>query len=420
MSVSAKDLERELGLGGNPSEADNPYEELLQRRLSERAAAPRRMSAVEVPKDELRLSTGVPGLDLCLSEHDDVQGGPPLGISYLLAGQPGGGKSTITAVMADAAGSTTVLEDGFSAPLIIAGEERESRVRQRWDRLGLGKKGADPLIVRRFDGEEIAALIMQLQPRLTIVDSIQALSFNGSSKYDAQYEAVRLLEMITVGLGASIVFVSHVDKKGTAHAGAQGLPHLVDIHVHVAHNAKKSERALEVRKNRVGRAGFQVPLYLGPTSVSVGTPAPITGNGSMEGARTKLEMARDKAYELLMKGRAINGYDFDEVPGISGGMWRAGMSMAVKAAQRDGFEVEEFKVNNRTHYRCTNPPPDPEAPLLVGEQNPYGKTGTLVQKATEIDVAADLGLKETPEPAKEEAPKVSDYADHQVPELELD
>lgn len=401
--MSDEELDRLLGSDPSSS-ASAQYEELLQKRLAEsKASVPRRISDIVVPKDELRLPTGVPGLDKCLSEDDDQEGGPPLGISYLLVGQPGGGKSTIASVMTDAAAKVTV-DDGLTDPLYVSGEEREYRVTKRWDRLKLD--GSKSLIVRRFDAEEIASIIMQLQPRLTVIDSIQALSFQGSSKYDAQYEGVKLLEMIAVGLGGSIVFISHVDKKGTAHAGSQGLPHLVDIHVHVAHNAKKSERALEVRKNRVGRAGFQVPLYLGPSSVSVGTPAPITGNGSMEGARTKLEMARDKAYEMLMQGKAINAYDFDEVPGISGGLWRAGVNMAVKQLMRDGFEVEAYKVGNRTHHRLTNPPTDPDAPIPVN-----GSAGVLKQAAeVEIDVEADLGLK----------PKVVVPDEHQVPEIELD
>lgn len=319
-----------------------------------------RLSEVIIPPAPEYLSTGVSGLDACLAADENSPQGLPLGCSVLLVGQPGGGKSTLCTVMSDAAKSC----------LYIAGEERAARVKARWNRLGLGKNGADPWITRLSDGLEIADKILELQPKLTVIDSAQTLSWNGSIKYDAQAEAVKFIEGIVVGMGNTVVFVSHVSKTGRDHAGSQSLSHLVDVHLHMAVNAKKSERVLEVRKNRHGRAGFQVPIFMGPTSITIGTPAPITGDGSMMGARSALERAAETAYDLLSKGESLNAYDFDKPsPPVSGGLWRAALELATKRMARDGFKIIEYKEKGRKTYKADAPDPAPE-PIVVKAEEP--------------------------------------------------
>lgn len=312
-----------------------------------------RLSDVEMPEEEEYLSTGIPGLDACLAESEEAVPGIPLGSSILLSGSPGGGKSSLSLFFADAGKDS----------LILSGEEKPKRTKKRWARLGLGKTGADPFIDVLSDAEEALTLVRDIKPRMTVVDSVQTISLNGSRKYDAQSEAVEMLIGQTGGSGGSVVFVCHVSKNGKDHAGAMALAHLVDVHLHVSVNAKKMERALEVRKNRHGRAGFQVPMYIGQSSLTIGTPAPITGDGSMAGARSALERATEKAYELLMNAESLNAYDFDRA-GVSGGIWRAGLELACKRLSRDGFEVIEEKVKGRKTVRLVNPPPKSEPDVV--------------------------------------------------------
>lgn len=315
-----------------------------------------------MPPDGERLLTGIAGLDVCLSESDDSPPGLPIGSSILLSGSPGGGKSTIATYMADAAGEC----------LILYGDEKERSIRKRWDRLGLGKSGCDPHLARITSSEEAVDLIRRLSPRLTVVDSVQMLSHNGSRKYDAQAEGVEQIVATCEGASASSLFVCHVDKSGARHAGAQALAHVVDVHLHVSANAKKAERALEVRKNRLGRAGFQVAMNVMGVSLSVGTPAPITGDGSLVAARGALERCKETALSLLMAGEKLNGYDFDRVPGnVSGGMWRAGLEMACRHLIREGVQVVEEKIAARRTFSVHEdhlPKPQPSAAQETGQR----------------------------------------------------
>ena len=307
----------------------------------------KRLSEVEVPAEPDRIQTGIAGLDACLAESEESAQGIPMGTSILLSGMPGGGKSTIaTYISAAATGKES---------LILHGEERADRVRRRFDRLKIDLAKVDPFLHPLKAGEEALEVIRDVSAGkglgIGVVDSIQTLSWGGKMKYDSQYEATEaIVGQITSGGGIALL-VSHVSKNGNDHAGAAGLAHLVDIHIHVTTNAKKSTRVLEVRKNRMGRAGFQVPLNITATGLSVGVPAPLNMDGGSM-ARTGLEKATECAYELLLKGERLDGYDFDKPsPPVSGGLWRAGLEMAAKRLTRDGFTVLEEKIKGRKGYQ---------------------------------------------------------------------
>jgi hypothetical protein len=321
----------------------------------------KRLSTIEVPAEPERISTGIAGLDACLSESEDTLQGLPLGTSILLSGMPGGGKSTIATYMAAA-------QTGRES-LIFHGEERAERVKSRWNRLGM--KDADPYLSALKAGEDALDVIRDIANTdrglgMTVIDSIQTVTWDGKRKYDAQYEAAEAIAGMVCSSGGVAVFVSHVSKTGKDHAGAAALAHLVDIHIHVTTNAKKAERILEIRKNRMGRAGFQVPLNITPSGLSVGVPAPLNPASGLSTARTQLEKATEKAYELLLEGKRLTGYDFD-LANVSGGMWRAGLEMAAKRMVRDGFQVVEDKVKGRRGWQMIKDDKTGEPVMTDGE-----------------------------------------------------
>lgn len=309
----------------------------------------KRLSEIEVSQEPNRIATGIAGLDACLSESEESPQGIPEGTSVLLSGMPGGGKSTIaTFISAAVTGKES---------LILHGEERADRVRRRFDRLKIDLAKVDPFLHPLKAGEEALEVIRDVSAGkgigVGVVDSIQTLSWGGSMKYDRQYEATEAIVGQICSGGGIALLVSHVSKNGNDHAGAAALAHLVDIHIHVTSNAKKSMRVLEVRKNRMGRAGFQVPLNITATGMSVGVPAPLNlGHDGMGAARTGLEKAAEFAYQHMLEGNRLDGYDFDKPsPPISGGLWRAGLEMAAKRLARDGFTVLEEKVKGRKGYQ---------------------------------------------------------------------
>ncbi len=270
---------------------------------------------------------------------------------------PGGGKSTVTTHMLAAQHGR---ESAF-----FHGEERAERVKARWHRLDM--KGADPYIIPLKHGEHVLEAITDINARqsgggigLAVIDSISSLHWGGSRKYDQQFEACEAIEGMIKATGGCVVFIAHVDKTGKNAKGSADLAHLVDVHLHLTSNTKKNERMLEVRKNRVGRAGFQVPVNMLQKGISVGVPAPLSAGAGLGQARTALERARDAAYNLLLEGKHVNGYTVFTLPPelvTNGNMWRAGLEMAVQSLIRDGLSVVEEKVAGRKGWRVENPPP---------------------------------------------------------------
>jgi hypothetical protein len=308
----------------------------------------KRLSTVIVPPDAPRISTGLPSLDTCLAGSDEEPAGLPEGASVLISGAPGGGKSTLAALMANAS----------ALSLILHGEEPERNVKKRWERLKLTQ---DPYLASLRDVEVALDNVRDAQANLVVVDSVQTLVREGKRRHDYQAMAAEELVGTICGSGGVAVLVCHVSKDGTAHAGDQSLAHLVDVHLHVTTNAKKGERKLEIRKNRHGRAGFEVPLTITQFGVDVGTPSAM---GSLASARSGLEKAAEKAIELLLIGKTLTGYDFD-LAGVSGGIWRAGLEMGAKRLQRDGKEIECIKVQGRRGFRIKVEGPLPEGAIVI-------------------------------------------------------
>lgn len=380
-----------------------------------------RLSDVETPPEPERFSTCIGGLDACLAEHEDGPQGLPPGTSILLSGMPGGGKSTIATYMSAA-------QTGRES-LIGAGEERVTRVKERWNRLGL--KDADPYVTPLKAGEEFLETIRDINALpdgkglgMVVVDSVQTLTWGGKRKYDAQLEACEMIAGQVTAAGGCVVFVSHVDKSGANHQGAAALAHLVDIHIHLDTNAKKSERNLEVRKNRVGRAGFRVPLNILQNGLSVGVPAPLSMGSGLGQARTALERARDIAYVMLLEGKHVDGYAVFDLPPDSGvtngGMWRAGLEMAAKALVRDGFSVIQEKVNGRKGYRVENPPPkEADGALVVVTKKVTVDDGNNIVTAAPI-LPPPSGTQVIPNGDQPEKAKFSDVITPGTLPIELD
>ena len=131
-----------------------------------RSAAPRRRApATVVPLAEVgleqagRIATGIPELDRVLG------GGLVPGSLVLLGGEPGVGKSSLTAaVLARLGGSRRVL--------LVSGEESPAQVRLRAERLGAAE-GVRVLAETELD--VVCATIEHEAPDVCVVDSVQTL-----------------------------------------------------------------------------------------------------------------------------------------------------------------------------------------------------------------------------------------------------
>lgn len=248
-------------------------------------------AARDVPADShTRVTCG-------LSEVDRVLGGGFVpGEILLLAGEPGGGKSTLTLAIANAMASS-----GRTA-LIVSGEESVAQIAARARRIGAD---ADTLLLAdETDLTAVLAQVHEAQPDFLVVDSVQTIAspaIDGRAGSVPQvHEVGTTLARMTKERGIITVLIAQITKDGNI-AGPQSLVHLVDAVLHLEGEKTSSLRTLRASKNRFGAADecatleqqdrglIQVEdasgLYLGSrTTPTAGTCVSVT----MEGRRPVL------------------------------------------------------------------------------------------------------------------------------------
>ena len=185
-----------------------------------------------------------------IAELDRVLGGGLVrGGAYLLAGEPGVGKSTLLFQVAAAAATTG------RRVLMVCGEETPEQVRMRANRLG----GPPPELwaTRATDVPSLTSGIESSAPALVIVDSVQSLSRGDVPGLPGSIGQVRAcadsLIRATKDRGITLVLVGQATKDGQV-AGPRTLEHLVDAVLWFEGEPHGSLRMLRATKNRFGPA----------------------------------------------------------------------------------------------------------------------------------------------------------------------
>jgi DNA repair protein RadA/Sms len=181
-----------------------------------------------------------------LDELDRVLGGGLVpGAVMLLAGEPGIGKSSLTAALLSRLA-------GRAKVLLIAGEESPAQVRLRAERLG-AVEGVGVLAETSL--EAVCATIAAEAPQVCVVDSVQSLWSEelGSAPGTVSQvrEAAARLQRLAKERNIAIVLVGHVTKDGTV-AGPRVLEHLVDATLVLEGDPVRFLRVLRAFKNRFG------------------------------------------------------------------------------------------------------------------------------------------------------------------------
>lgn len=197
-------------------------------------------------KPQPRLSTG-------FEEFDRVLGGGIVpGEVILLSGDPGIGKSTILL--------QTVVNIAIKGKKILyaSGEESESQVAMRANRLTHSKAIENAYIVSANDIDAILDLADKIKPDLLVVDSIQTVestNISGVSGGVAQVkECATAVARFAKSNGIPVVIVGHVNKEGSI-AGPKVLEHLVDAVIYLEGDNYREFRILRSVKNRYGAQG---------------------------------------------------------------------------------------------------------------------------------------------------------------------
>ena len=186
-------------------------------------------------------STGVAELDRVLG------GGLVPGAVALVAGEPGGGKSTLLLEVA-AHGARAGLR-----VLYVSAEESAAQIRLRADRISALADGL--FLAAETDLDEVMAQVEATDPALLIIDSVQTVA---SSEVDGaagnvtqvRHVAGRLIQQAKLRAMATLL-VGHVTKDGSV-AGPRTLEHLVDVVVHFEGERHGRLRLVRAVKNRYG------------------------------------------------------------------------------------------------------------------------------------------------------------------------
>jgi DNA repair protein RadA/Sms len=200
---------------------------------------------------ETRTSTGFAEFDRVLGGRDGNMGIVP-GSVLLLSGDPGVGKSTILLQLA------IKLADSGKNVMYVTGEESESQVKMRAERIETDRKKLDSLPLFILSTTDIDAGLESAEkskPDLVIIDSIQTMLSTELTGFAGSIPQIRYAtsRLVTFAKGRNIpVFmIGHVTKDGMV-AGPMILSHMVDTVLYLEGESITGTRILRTFKNRFG------------------------------------------------------------------------------------------------------------------------------------------------------------------------
>ncbi|HEY63715.1 MAG TPA: DNA repair protein RadA [Caldilineae bacterium] len=173
-------------------------------------------------------------------------GGIVPGSVVLIGGDPGIGKSTLLLQLC-----ALLAED--QDVLYISGEESATQIKMRAARLGINNPHL--YILADTHLETILAQIEHMNPRIAVVDSIQAIYTDALTSAAGSVSQVRecaaQLLRLAKAQAIPIFLVGHVTKEGTI-AGPRVLEHMVDTVLYLEGERFHTYRILRSVKNRFG------------------------------------------------------------------------------------------------------------------------------------------------------------------------
>lgn len=244
-------------------------------------------------------------------------GGIVPGALILIGGEPGIGKSTLMLQLA--------LNYPAAKTLYVSGEESESQIKMRAERIGI--KSKECYILAETQTQAIFKQIEILQPNILIIDSIQTLT---SAFVESTAGSVSQVRECTAELmkfaketSTPVFLIGHITKEGTI-AGPKVLEHMVDTVLQFEGDRHLSYRILRTIKNRFGSTselgiyemqGAGLREVSNPSEILIsqkeGELAGISIGASLEGNRPLLieiqSLVSNAAYGTPQ--RSSTGYD---------------------------------------------------------------------------------------------------------------
>ncbi len=183
-----------------------------------------------------------------IPEFDRVLGGGVVpGAVFLLAGEPGVGKSTL---LLEAASQWA---KSGARTLYVSGEESVAQVRLRAERTGALHN--ELFLAAETDLGSVLTHIDQVKPTLLIIDSVQTIGSADVEGVPGGVTQVREVASSIIQLAKreniATLLVGHVTKDGSV-AGPRVLEHLVDVVLQFEGDRNSRLRLLRAVKNRFG------------------------------------------------------------------------------------------------------------------------------------------------------------------------
>ncbi len=233
----------ECGAWGTLAKLDEVGLDLSDSKKSRPTAKPGQtidLAKINLDQNQPRLKTGVEEIDRVFGN------GLVVGSLILLGGEPGIGKSTLVAQIADALSKQ-------AAVLYVSGEESGAQIKLRLERLNCDLSKIK--FLSETNVETIIATARQLKSILVIIDSIQTvylseLAAEAGSVTQIRGAAVSFLELAKEN-GPAVILTGHITKDG-AIAGPKTLEHIVDTVLYLETDPSENYRFLRATKNRFG------------------------------------------------------------------------------------------------------------------------------------------------------------------------
>ncbi|MCQ2302386.1 MAG: DNA repair protein RadA [Bacteroidales bacterium] len=172
-------------------------------------------------------------------------GGLVLGSLTLVGGEPGIGKSTLLL--------QTALQLADKKVLYISGEESQTQIKMRADRIGINNENC--FILTETNTQEILKHFKAVNPDIVVIDSIQTLE---SPYIDATAgsltqirETAAEMNKIAKAYQVPVFLIGHITKDGSI-AGPKILEHIVDTVLQFEGDRHYGFRILRTIKNRFG------------------------------------------------------------------------------------------------------------------------------------------------------------------------
>jgi len=227
-----------------------------------------------------RISTGLPGLDKIfganLDDPDEI--GLPVGITVLIGGEYGVGKTRLLVYMAalmsrPGVGHRVLYQQGeMGADLFVKNYVRNTL------------NGDEELYV--YGDKSLSAQVdrmYEVMPKLVIVDSLQMIA-EATNERGAQRVHDTMLQ-VAREIDATVMFISHLNAQGEIKGGTK-IPHMVDVVLTAKKLINPQQFSVSCpKKNRFGATGISacfehtskgiVPFTLGKRNLS-GSQAIVT------------------------------------------------------------------------------------------------------------------------------------------------